>query len=110
MGGESKLAKTQPPTPGESAKRQAQREGLKLVPAKNHTGFFGVRYRELEQRPYKAWLQVGDRIQHLGYHACGEEAALARARAVGVAEFSTSTPGLDPPSASRPSTASEIHK
>ena len=68
------------PSSGEMAKRQAQRENLKLLKAKNTTGYLGVRYREGECNPYKVSLQCDDRILHIGYYSSAEEAALARAR------------------------------
>ena len=70
-----------PLTDGESARRQAQREHLKLVTAPNTAGFLGVRYKPLEANPYKAWICDADgRYYHLGYHGCAEIAALAVAR------------------------------
>ncbi len=65
----------------DAARRQAQREKLKLLKADNRTGFAGVRYKALEQHPYKAWhADAAGRIYHLGYWGCAEAAALAVAR------------------------------
>lgn len=65
------------------AKRQAQREGLKLARCGNTCGYVGVRFKEGECNPYKAWhREEGGRIHHLGYFATKEEAALAVARKV----------------------------
>ena len=75
------LAESQPLSAAEAARRQAQRENLKLLKAKTRTGYAGVRYKELEQHPFKAWIaDKSDRIYHLGYFASAEEAALAVAR------------------------------
>lgn len=75
------LAESQPLSAAEAASRQAQRENLKLLKAKTRTGYAGVRYKELEQHPFKAWIaDKSDRIYHLGYFLSAEEAALAVAR------------------------------
>lgn len=67
--------------PAEAAKRQAQREGLRLVKAGNDCGYEGVRYREGECNPYKA-CHHGENgcFLHLGYFSTKEGAALAVAR------------------------------
>ena len=69
-----------PLTCAEAARMQAQHEGLTLLSASNKTGFVGVRFKELERHPYKAWYAKAGRVYHLGYFGSAEEAALAVAR------------------------------
>jgi hypothetical protein len=92
------LAESQPLSAAEAASRQAQRENLKLLKAKTRTGYAGVRYKEFEQHPFKAWIaDKSGRIYHLGYFLSAEEAALAVARkraqleAEGAADQATAT-------------------
>lgn len=98
------VATATPPKAGRSvsmAERQAQREGLKLARCSNSCGFAGVRFKEREQRPYKAWHRDGSgQIWHLGYHCSAEEAALAVARKV--AELVAGAGPVPTPSKARP--------
>jgi DNA primase len=79
----------QPPPPpsnlsaAELAWRAASLENLELKRCNNSCGFLGVRYKQHERHPYKAWHRDDDgRIYHLGYHAHAETAALEVARKV----------------------------
>ena len=69
-------------------KKDAQKEGLALVPAANTSGFEGVCFApgvcSLLTKPYKARLtHEGNRVEHLGYYSSAAEGALAYARRLG---------------------------
>ena len=71
-----------PPMTAEEALRQAEEEGLTLLPWEgSSTGFKGVAFiRRCKSHPYQAWLWRGGKNVNLGYFATAEEAALNYAR------------------------------
>ena len=79
----------------------AAAEGLTLVPsAENATGFMGVVKDGGFQKPFKAVLSHGGRLNHLGQFATAEEASLAVARVLGPENVAHELAKLTPMTAS----------
>ena len=85
-----------PPMTAEEALRQAETEGLTLLPSDNGTGFRCVHFRSGEIRPYEAYVWRGGKQVTLGRFATAEEAALCYAQTP-EAQAAAAAPPAPPP-------------